>query len=142
MTATTTNAATEIDAAELNAKHLLAHILRTANKTRNDANTYRTNAIAKMADGTSTYSSTIEQLIKAEAEINAWGHIVRCAEYMEQDGKTAQEIMAELERVLRRFALNTHHINSTSNIAVEQETMQRLAYVEAYNCITTGSIWG
>ena len=84
------------------------------------------------------FADSIENLIKAQACEIVWTEIDG---YLHNSG-TDEQLLADLERIARRYALNTHKINSSSNVAVEMETAIRLEWVEAYNLITTGSVFG
>jgi hypothetical protein len=102
----------------------------------------REDAITRMTNYTDSFA--IEKLIAADAELHVWMNVQGI---LNQDTDYADNTIDDeyrlrnLERSTAQRALSTHKINSTSNISVEMETTQRLEWVEAYNLITTGSIW-
>lgn len=108
----------------------LMWIQSIAESKLSDANFKRKKAIAGF-DGF-IYADKIETLIKAQATNVVWGEIDRII----SDHLTDADVLAALTRRAGQYALNTHRINSTSNVQVEIETMIRLEWVEAYKIIT------
>lgn len=99
----------------------------------------RDETLTKIATGGLTDSFTIDKLIRTEAELRAWSEINRFITAQSELDKNDDELLARLIQYIGRYALDTHRINSTSNVDVEIETMRRLAFVSAYNFITGNS---
>lgn len=114
-------------------------IQRTAARKLEFNVTARNETLAKIATGGLTDSFIIDKLIKTEAELRAWSEIDRFITNQSELDKTDDELLARLIQYIGRYALDTHRINSTSNVDVEIETMRRLAFVSAYNFITGNS---
>jgi hypothetical protein len=87
-------------------------------------------------------SSDIDRLIESQGRYNVCWQLLGVMKSNDVDGVTDDEIIEVAIAFAGRYALNTHRINNTSNISVEMETLERLAWVEAYNYLTTGSVWG
>jgi hypothetical protein len=124
---------------ETTANDQIRFIAMTATNHINKATEEHASALAKLA--TFTDSHRIDQLINAAAELQVWSLIQNYLLSMQADGIEDALIQQRLEREASRYALSTHKINSTSNTSVEMETVTRLTWVEAYNLISTGSIW-
>ena len=114
-------------------------IARTAARKIEFSVTSRDETLAKIATGGLTDSFTIDKLIRTEAELRAWSEINRFITAQSELDKNDDELLARLIQYIGRYALDTHRINSTSNVDVEIETMRRLAFVSAYNFITGNS---
>ena len=99
----------------------------------------RDETLTKIATGGLTDSFTIDKLIRTEAELRAWSEINRFITAQSELDKNDDELLERLIQYIGRYALDTHRINSTSNVDVEIETMRRLAFVSAYNFITGNS---
>jgi len=114
-------------------------IARTAARKIEFSVTSRDETLAKIATGGLTDSFTIDKLIRTEAELRAWSEINRFITAQSELDKNDDELLERLIQYIGRYALDTHRINSTSNVDVEIETMRRLAFVSAYNFITGNS---
>jgi uncharacterized Fe-S cluster-containing radical SAM superfamily enzyme len=114
-------------------------IARTAARKIEFSVASRDETLAKIATGGLTDSFTIDKLIRTEAELRAWSEINRFITAQSELDKNDDELLARLIQYIGRYALDTHRINSTSNVDVEIETMRRLAFVSAYNFITGNS---
>lgn len=118
-----------------NFKHVVATEINTAYEQRNKA--------AAEVTGAHVWPSSYVNLMKANIALKIYGMLQEAINYCEnEEGFVAEETLRHITRMAQRHALSSHRINSTCNVVVEVETMERLEWVCVYNILTTGSKYG
>jgi|688.fasta_scaffold1072351_2 hypothetical protein len=99
------------------------------------ANEKHAKAYAAVAVPTWTIASHVTDMLEASAQLTVLGQAKRALDHFENSDELASDYLANFMSDLEDDALNTSHINSTSNVHVEFEILQREFTVKLYKSL-------
>jgi hypothetical protein len=127
---------------EINFDEKLATLKNHFNTEIRMANKYRDKSLQELNAG-HVWPSTYVNLMKANVALRIYGNLIAQIENCEvEEGLQAEQTLNRISRTAQRNALSSHRINSTCNVVVEVETIERMEWVSVYNVILTGSEYG